>query len=248
MKKVPKILIAVILYNEKGKTDQLLLNLKKLKLSWPHEIIFVNDGSTDGTPEIIADFLKQKKLKAKILSNQRNEGVGYSIRKAIFYGIKNGFDICTIMAGNGKDNPLEIPELIQPIIESDYDYIQGSRFLQGGSYNNLPFLRKSLIKAFTFTFFLFTKFKQTDSTNGFRAYKLSIFKNKQINLNQSWLNRYELETYLHYKVISLGFKIKEVSVSKNYLEKVKNYSKIRPVVDWWKMFRPLILLKFKLKN
>lgn len=246
--KKPKLLIAIIFYNEKGKTDQLLLNLKKLKLPWPYEIIFVNDGSTDGTPDIIANFLKQNNLKAKILSNQKNEGVGYSIRKAIFYGIKNGFDICAIMAGNGKDDPLEIPRLIAPIINSDYDYIQGSRFLEGGSYNNLPFLRKSLIKAFTFVFFIFTKFRQTDSTNGFRAYKLSIFQNPEINLNQSWLNRYELETYLHYKVIKLGFKVKEVSVSKNYLPNVKNYSKITPVIDWWKMFRPLILLKLKLKR
>ena len=86
------------------------------------------------------------------------------------------------------------------------------------------------------------------STNGFRAYKLSLFKDKRININQEWLDRYELETYLHFKVLTLGYKVKEIPVSKDYLSGVKKYSKIRPVFDWWKMIRPIFLLKFGIKN
>jgi glycosyltransferase involved in cell wall biosynthesis len=93
-----------------------------------------------------------------------------------------------------------------------------------------------------------SKLSQTDTSNGFRAYKLTIFKNKNININQSWLDRYELETYIHYKVITLGYKICEVPVSKNYLPGVKNYSKIRPVIDWWRMMRPLFYLKLGIKS
>lgn len=246
---MPKILVGVVFYNEGDKIEYLLEKFKRLKLRYPYKVIFLNDGSTDNSVDTVKKFIKENNLKnIEIIQNRTNSGVGAAIRKIVNFGLENNFDICVIMAGNGKDTPLEIPLLLAPIINEKYDYIQGSRFLKGGSFKNLPFLRKYLIKGFTFLMFLFTGFKCTDATNGFRAYKLSIFKDKNINLNQDWLSRYELETYLHYKVITLGYKVKETAVSKNYIPGVKKYSKIRPVIDWWKMARPVFLLKFGLKK
>jgi dolichol-phosphate mannosyltransferase len=183
-----------------------------------------------------------------LIENNHNSGVGKSIKKIITYGIKNNYDICIIMAGNGKDSPLEITKLLKPILENDHDYVQGSRFLPGGSFNNLPSARKFMIKGFTLLVGLFTGFYGTDASNGFRAYKLSVFNDRKININQQWLNRYEFETYLHYKIITLGYRICEVPVSKNYIFDVKDYSKIKPIQDWWKMLRPLILLKANLRS
>lgn len=244
-----KILVGVVFYNEGGRIEFLLEKFKKLKLGYIYKVLFLNDGSTDDSVKVVKEFIKINKIKnIEILSNEINKGVGFAIRKIIHFGIDNDFDICVIMAGNGKDTPLEIPLLLSPIIKEDYDYIQGSRFLVGGSFKNLPFLRRSMILGFTLLMSLFISFKCTDSTNGFRAYKFSIFKDKKINIDQDWLDRYELETYLHYKVITLGYKIKEIAVSKNYLPNVKNYSKIRPVIDWWKLARPLFLLKFGVKS
>lgn len=249
MKIRTKILIGTVFYNEAATLSYLLPKYKKLKLDYPYLLLFLNDGSTDKSDFILEEFLKKENIKkAEVLSNLCNKGVGYSIRKIINYGIKNKFDICVIMAGNGKDDPGEIPIVINPILKDDYSYVQGSRFLKGGSFENLPFLRKLLIQGFSFIMFLFTDFKCTDATNGFRAYKFSLFDDKRINLNQDWLDRYELETYLHYKVITLGYKIKEVPVSKDYIVGVKKYSKIRPVIDWWKLARPVFLLKFGIKN
>lgn len=249
MKTKPKILIGTVFYNEKRIIDNLLPKYKRLKLSYNHHFLFVNDGSTDKSDAAVKSFLKTEKIKnSTVLDNKKNSGVGFTIRRVIKYGLEHNYDICVIMAGNGKDDPVEIPKIIEPIVKDNYDYIQGSRFLEGGSFENLPFLRKALIKGFTLIMYLFTGFKCTDATNGFRAYKFSLFKDKRINLDQDWLDRYELETYLHYRVITLGYKIKEVPVSKNYIQGVKKYSKIRPVVDWWKLARPVFLLKFKLKN
>lgn len=244
-----KILVGVVFYNEGGRIEFLLEKFKKLKLRYLYKVLFLNDGSTDESVKVVREFIRINKTKnIEIASNRVNSGVGFAIRRIIHFGLENDFDICVIMAGNGKDNPLEIPLLLAPIIKNDYDYIQGSRFLKGGSFKNLPFLRKSMILAFTLLMSLVTGFKCTDSTNGFRAYKFSIFKDKKIKIDQDWLDRYELETYLHYKVITLGYKIKEVAVSKNYLPNVKNYSKIRPVIDWWKLARPIFLLKFGIKS
>lgn len=249
MKSKQKILIGTVFYNESRTINYLLPKYKKLKLAHPHLFLFANDGSTDDTNNIVEDFIKKEKIQnATIIKNKQNRGVGFTIREIIKYGLKNNFDICVIMAGNGKDDPNEIPLLIDPIIKEDFDYIQGSRFLEGGSFKNLPLLRKIMIKGFTTIMYLFTGFKCTDATNGFRGYKFSIFNDRKINLDQDWLDRYELETYLHYKVITLGYKVKEVPVSKNYIQGVKKYSKIRPVIDWWKLARPVFLVKFGIKS
>lgn len=249
MKINPKILIGVVLYNEADKISFLLEKFKKFKLKFPYKICFLNDGSTDETLAVIEKFLNKFRVKnIKILSHEKNMGVGAAIKSIIYFGLKYNFDICVIMAGNGKDNPEEIPNLIDPIINEGFDYIQGSRFLIGGSFQNLPVGRKFLVKGFSFVTSLITGIWYTDSSNGFRAYKLQIFRNRKINLNQNWLDSYELEIYIHYKVSTLGYRLKEVPVSKNYLPNVKNYSKMKPFFDWWRMSRPLFLLKLGIKN
>ena len=241
------VLVGVVVYNEESKLPLVLENLDKVLKKENYDVLFLNDHSTDTSPLLLKKFIKTHSG-CKLLTNSRNFGVGKSIRTVIKYGLKNNYTICVIMAGNGKDNSLEIKNLLKPIIFDNYDYVQGSRFLQGGSFNNLPLARKMMIKGFTFLFFIFTGYAQTDTSNGFRAYNFSIFKNKNIKLDQTWLNKYELETYLHYKVITLGYKICEVPVSKNYISGVKNYSKIRPFIDWWKMMSPLFYLKLKIRN
>ncbi|MEK7616884.1 MAG: glycosyltransferase family 2 protein [Patescibacteria group bacterium] len=249
MKNNLKILIGVVFYNEADKIRFLLEKFKRFHLNFSYKILFLNDGSTDNSVKVIKIFLKKNYIKnAKIISHTSNRGVGSAIRSVINFGLSNNFDICVIMAGNGKDTPLEIPLLLSPIINDNFDYVQGSRFLKGGSFKNLPILRKIMILGFTLFMRIFIGFKFTDSTNGFRAYKLSIFKDRRINIDQNWLNSYELEVYLHYKVITLGYKVKEVPISKDYLANVKNYSKIRPIIDWWKFAKPVFLLKLKLKN
>lgn len=241
-----KIVVGVVVYNEEEKITRVI---KRFSSGLGDEIIVVDDCSTDKSLDNILKAIKSKRgIRFKIIRHNKNMGVGASIRDVINYGIKYKFDICVIMAGNGKDDPAEIPKLTRPIIEKDYDYIQGSRFLKGGSYKHLPLFRQFLIRGFTLIFSAVAWRKLTDTSNGFKAYKLSIFADKRININQAWLNSYELETYLHYKVATLGYKMKEIAVSKDYLPYVKNYSKMRPIIDWWKFFRPLILLKFGLKR
>lgn len=249
MKINPNILIGVVFYNEADKVDFLLEKFKRFKLKFPYKLCFLNDGSTDKTLEILENFSKKSRSKnIELVSHKKNIGVGAAIRSIIQFGMKHKFNICVIMAGNGKDNPAEIQKLLDPIIKDGSDYIQGSRFLVGGSFQNLPFGRKFLVKGFSFITSLMTGVWCTDSSNGFRAYKMEILKNKKINLNQEWLNSYELEIYIHYKVLTLGYKVREVPVSKNYLPNVKNYSKMRPFFDWWRMSRPLFLLKLGIRD
>jgi len=184
-----------------------------------------------------------------IISNKERKGVGYAIREGIEYGLANRYDVAVVMAGNDKDDPREIPRLLIPIVQEDFDYVQGSRFLPGGKRVRNPLLRGVFSRLYPFIWTLCTNIRCTDVTNGFRAYKLKIFLDKRINIWQEWLDNYQLEYYVHYKVLTLGYKTKEVPVSKIYPHKHRGgYSNISPFRDWWKITGPLVYLKLGVRD
>jgi dolichol-phosphate mannosyltransferase len=112
-----------------------------------------------------------------------------------------------------------------------------------------PFLRGVFSRLYPFFWTLLTDVRCTDVTNGFRAYKLKIFSDRRINIWQGWLDSYELEYYIHYKVLALGYKMKEVPVSKVYSYSHKGgYSNISPFRDWWKIVGPLVYLTLGVKD
>jgi dolichol-phosphate mannosyltransferase len=201
----------------------------------------VDDGSSDGGCDIPAS------PRTTLLRHARNLGIGAAIRTGLHAARAAGCDVVIVMAGNGKDRPEEIPLLLAKIHEG-YDYVQGSRFAKGGQSVNLPLIRGILIHGFTLVFRLLTGFDGTDVTNGFRAYRLALLDDARIRLDQRWLDRYELEYYLHWKFIKLGYRVSEVPVSKTYPARRGSYSKIRPVVDWWHMVRPVVLLALHLRT
>jgi dolichol-phosphate mannosyltransferase len=152
------------------------------------------------------------------------------------------------MAANGKDDPAEAPRLVDELRDG-YDYVQGSRYLtEGGASVNLPLGRNLMIRGYTLFFRILSGFKVSDVTNGFRAYRLSLLDDPRIRIEQRWLDHYELEYYLHWKAITLGYRVIEVGVSKTYPKGGGNYSKIRRVRDWWSIVRPTLLLWLRLRD
>ncbi len=236
-----KILVTVVCYNT---AEQTKIVLSKFPQNRDYDVVFVNDCSTDRTSEYI------KRRDFKLIEHTINKGVGGAIKSGIRYGLDNGYEVLAVLAGNNKDDPLELPRLLNPIIKENFDYVQGSRFVPGGRWDNLPLFRFVMVKVHAFLFLLLTGVRCTDALNGFRAYKLSLFEDPRIDIWQDWLDKYELETYLHYKVLKLGYKFKEVPVSKIYpaMRRRGKYSHIRPIIDWWVILRPLILLGLGLKH
>lgn len=236
-----KIIAILPAYNEGRKTAQVV---EKFPVKAVDEILVVNDGSDDNTREAI-----KVTGRATILHNQTRQGIGFAIRQGLEYALKNNYDIIVVMAGNGKDNPEEIPKLVKPIIEEDYDYVQGSRYLKGGEYGKMPLQRFIMTKVYSFFLRLFYGQKITDGTNGFRAYKADILRDKRINLYQEWL-REPLEYYLSIKVLLLKYKVIEVPVTKLYPQGVgyKQYTKVKPFSGWLKRLKPLFLLRLGIKK
>lgn len=208
------------------------------------DVMLMDDGSPKPNVEPMA-----KKFGFLFLRNTSRMGVGYSIRRAYDFGLENGYDILITMAGNNKDNPEELDRLMEPIVSNKADFVQGSRYLSGGNFGNMPAYRLLTTRyAHPLLFSLAAGQKITDSTNGFRAISAKIFKDSRLNLHQDWLNQYELEPYLFYKAIRLGYRVTEVPVTKIYPDKKLGYSKMKPITGWWSILRPVIYLLLRIKT
>ena len=207
------------------------------------EILIVDDGSTDGSQEVA------RTAGATVIELGKTLGVGAAIRTGYQYAIDHGFDIAVVMAGNNKDAPEEIPLLLKPITNDAADLVQGSRWLSDSSdYGAMPLYRKMATRLHPFIFRLISSADLTDTTNGFRAARTSMLKDPELALDQRWLDEYELEVYLLYKAAKLGYVVTEVGVTKRYPPKELGQTKMKPIVGWWSILRPLFLLGLGIKK
>ncbi len=226
-------------YNEDRRLDELLPKIPRALVDL---IIVINDGSTDNTSAVVRSH------DAELIEHTARMGPGPSIRDALALARERGIDLVAVMAANGKHDPAQIPDLVRPLVEEQLYLVRGSRNLPGGYQVNMPMHRLALIQLFTLLLSLAVGQRVTDGTGGYQAYRLSILDDPDINLNQSWLGRYEVETYLFVKTLMRGYRWKEVPVRITYPGKGRTYTRARPVVDWWRYFRPVVMLRLRLKR
>ena len=170
-------------------------------------------------------------------------GVGAALRAGYAEAVKGDFDVAVVMAGNNKDSPEEIPSLLDPIVDAAADFVQGSRFLKAeANFGPMPFYRKVATRVHPLLFSLVARRWVTESTNGFRAVHRRVLEDPAIDLDQAWLDEYELEPYLYLRAIRCGYKIAEVPVTKVYPPKALGQTKMKPITGWWSILRPLVLL------
>ncbi len=236
-----KTLAGVFCYNEHVKIER---TLARFPAERDYDVVVINDGSTDDSVERIRKFPN-----VQIVSHPTNRGAGASIRTFHQYGLEHEYDVVALVAGNDKDDPNLIARLLQPIAEEGFDFVQGSRYLKGGDFGKMPLYRVFATRVVhPVLFSLITRRRITDSTNGFRAYRTALLRDPRIDLNQEWLAKYELEPYLFFKAIKLGFKVKEVPVTKFYPPKALGYTKMKPITGWWSILRPLLFLGLGIKK
>lgn len=235
-----KIIAVIPAFNEEGKIGKVVSSIFEQKLV--DCVLVIDDCSKDRTGEEARSF------GAMVIRHEKNTGVGSSIRDGLDYAKKNGFSIAVVMGGDDQDNPSEMHRLLYPILNDHFVFVQGSRYMAGGERVNIPLFRRVTTGFYSFLISFFVRFPVTDGTNGYRAYRLSILDDSRINLHQAWLDRYELEEYFHYKVIALGMRVTEVPVTKRYPTDHKGYTKMVPVLDWWRVLRPVLYLKLGIKK
>jgi dolichol-phosphate mannosyltransferase len=228
-----RVLAATFAFNEGEKIQRTLARHPSTR---SYDLLVLDDGSTDGA-------LSAVDRRVIVLRNERNLGIGASMKRVFEYALENGYDVLVIQAGNDKDDPLEIPALLAPIVSGVADFVQGSRYLGGGRFGNMPRYRVLGTRVIhPLVFSIAARKRVTESTNGFRAFRTAVLRDARINWRQDWLDRYELEPYLLLKAITLGYRHCEVAVTKIYPRRELGYTKMRPFLDWWGILRPVVYL------
>lgn len=241
-----KILVCPIAYNEHVKLKNTIERFLSSSARDHVDYVVIDDGSTDGTAEMICSF---KDKDVGTIKHSQRQGVGAAIRTAIKYAREQAYDVIVITAGNDKDEPNEINQLVGPILNDHYDFVQGSRYIGGKRVGgDMPLYRKWATRLHPWLMSFFLKYKVTDSTNGFRAMQLSLFDDERICLDQKWLNAYELEPYILFKTICCGYRFCEVPVTKIYPSRKLGYTKMKPITGWWSILRPVIFLGLGLRK
>jgi glycosyltransferase involved in cell wall biosynthesis len=206
------------------------------------EVVVVDDGSTDNSAAVARDN------GATVISLGRIEGVGAALRTGYRYASEKDYDAVITIAGNNKDFPEETPLLLDPIVDEAADFVQGSRWLRPESLGEMPLYRKLATRVHPLLFSLVARRRVTESTNGFRAFTKRVLRDQRIDLDQAWLDKYELEPYLYIKVIRLGYVTREVPVHKVYPPKQLGQTKMAPITGWWSILRPLVLIGLGIKK
>ena len=240
MYKGRKIIVIAPAYNEEVKISRVV---QRGMLERFDTVLVVDDGSTDRTATVARD------KGAEVLSLPRRGGVGAALRRGFEYGRATGHDVAVVIAGNNKDDPRQIRRLLDPICDEGYDFVMGSRHLAGGSYGgDMPVYRKIATRVHPRLMGWFAGKSLTESTNGFRAFRLSLLDDERIRLDQPWLDAYGLEVYLLWKVLKLGYRHTEVACTKIYPPRRLGYTKMRPITGWWSILRPIFLLGLGLRR
>ncbi len=122
MREFKKLSIIIPVFNERKTIPTVLAAIRKVDLPLEKEVILIDDGSTDGSKEI----LKALGNDYKIILSDKNMGKGASVKKG--FQSATG-DIMLIQDADMEYNPQEYYSLIKPIIEGEADVVYGSRFL-----------------------------------------------------------------------------------------------------------------------
>jgi|SRR5215469_619572 len=240
MYKLRTVILIIPAFNEEKKVSEVIRRTPRQIVD---TILVIDDGSTDGTAAAA------QRHGAEVISLHKVWGVGFAIRKGYEEARRRGFDIAVVIAGNNKDAPEEITRLLDPICEDNFDFVIGSRFLAGGAYGgDMPVYRKLATRIHPFLVSVICWKKVTESTNGYRALKVSVLTDPRIILSAAWLDGYQLEVYLLLKLIKLAYQVKEVPVTKLYPSKAIGNTKMRPLIDWWNMLSPIVIVGFGLEK
>ena len=194
-----KLSVIIPVFNEVGTIEEIIERVKQAPFE--KEIIVVDDGSTDGT----RDLLKQQgKGGVTILFHESNQGKGAAIRTAIPY---ISGDIAIIQDADLEYHPSEYPHLIAPILDGKADVVYGSRFL-GGPHRVLFFWHAVGNRIITTLSNVLTNLNLSDMETGYKVFRAEVLKRIKIKSN-----RFGFEPEITAKISKMGCHIFEIPIS-----------------------------------
>ena len=200
-----KVSVIIPIYNEFRTFNQVLERVRRAPLpeGCSKEIIVIDDGSTDGTAQMLREHVRAGTIFSHRLTE--NRGKGAAIRAGI--ALASG-DAVLIQDGDLEYDPDDYARILEPIVNGDADIVYGSRFL--GEPEGMALKNRMANRVLTAVANLLYDARLTDEATAYKAFRISILQELHLECN-----RFEFCPEVTAKVRRLGHRIHEVPIHYN---------------------------------
>ena len=194
--------IVIPCYNEVATLEKVIDAVLKSPVG-SKEVIIVDDGSTDGTSDLIRNKLEQRV--ARVIFHEQNQGKGAALRSGC--AVATG-DVVLVQDADLEYDPRDYESLLEPITAGKVDVVYGSRFAGGEAHRVFFFWHYIVNRGLTLLSNILTNLNLTDMEIGYKAFRREVLQ--KITIEE---NRFGFEPEITAKVARLHCRVYEVGVS-----------------------------------